>query len=56
MYQISIDSIQKIIKLKELMDNIETKGYTNVSMLYSSMILLNEVIAELKQQSETKEK
>jgi hypothetical protein len=51
-YQISIEQIQKLVEINKMLNLLEIKGLPNISMTYTSMIMLKEVLDDLQKQSE----
>ena len=48
MYKITIESVQKISEIQQLINNVEVKGMMNISIMYKTMALLQEIIEELQ--------
>jgi hypothetical protein len=47
MFNIDQKSVQKLIEINKLLNVLEVRGASNVSALYSSMVMLNEVLNEI---------
>ena len=48
MYNIEAQSIQKLVEINKLLNILEVKGATNVSALYTSMVMMQEVLNQVE--------
>jgi hypothetical protein len=51
MYQLNTESVQKIVEINRLLNEIEVKG-SSVSKLYGAMIFMQDIINDLQKQSQ----
>ncbi len=51
MYKITLDSAKKIADAYNLLNQLEIRGISNVSLLYSSMVSLQQILQELEKQN-----
>jgi hypothetical protein len=54
-YKIEMQSIQKLIELNNLLNQLEIKGATNVSILFACLNNIQQVIQELEKNNKTNE-
>jgi len=47
MYKIDTKSIKKLGDINNLLNQLEIRGISNISILYKSMLLLQEVVTEI---------
>jgi len=47
MFNIDQKSVQKLVEINKLLNVLEVRGASNVSALYSSMVMLNDVLKEI---------
>jgi len=50
MYQLNTEQIQKLIEINKMLNLLEIRGPSNVSMVYKAMILMDEVLGQLQNQ------
>ena len=48
MYNIDTQSVQKLIEINKLLNLLEIRGISNVSALYSSMVMLDEILKDIQ--------
>ena len=51
MYQLNTEQIQKLIEINKMLNLLEIRGPSNVSMVYKVMILMDEILGQLQNQS-----
>jgi len=52
MYQLSLDQIQKILDLQNNLNKLEIRGIQNITIMYSSMAILQQLLDDLQKQAQ----
>jgi hypothetical protein len=48
MYNIDEQSVKKLVEINNRLNLLEVKGASNISIVYTSMVLMQEVLAEIE--------
>lgn len=50
-YKIDSNTIAKLVSIESALNNIEVKGFNNLSLLYSTLVLFNEIKQEIEKEN-----
>lgn len=56
MYKISKESVQKLVDINNLLNQIEIRGISNISIMYNSFGLLQQVLKSIDDENKVEEK
>jgi len=48
LYQIDLESVKKLVETNSLLNQLEIRGISNISILYKSLLLLQEVMTDIE--------
>ena len=48
MYQISLESLKKMVEMNNLLNQVEIRGISNIGFLYKSLLLLQEILTDIE--------
>jgi hypothetical protein len=52
MYTLTVEQIQKLLDIQKNIENVEIHGSKNVALMYSSMILIQQIMDDLQKQAQ----